>query len=209
MSKDNASKFSGLTIYDNVNPKIVELYNNECVILDVGCGSGALGDHLKKLNPEAIVHGVDCSTDAGAIAIHRLDSFSCIDLDNQPLPNFDLKFDLIILGDVLEHLKRPDLFLDNLKGLLKIDGSIILSIPNVAYYRIRRHLFLGRFNYTTTGILDKTHLRFFTFDTLSELIDSCGYKVMHSRFISKHSDFLVKYFYRLFAIQFVLKIRTK
>ena len=204
--KDEATLFSGIAVYDNINPKIAALYANERMVLDVGCGSGALGAYLKRVNPSATVYGVDISPQAGEFAVRVLDDFACVDLDNKPLPDYGVSFDLIVLGDVLEHLKRPDVFLRSLRQRLNNGGSVILSVPNVAHYLVRKKLLFGEFNYASTGILDRTHLRFFTYRTITELIEECGYHVAERLIISNSPKLWEKMFPRLVAVQFVFKI---
>lgn len=213
--------FDGCEIYANVNAKILELYDGESRVLDVGCGTGDLAGELKRLNPEAVVYGIDLSRSAGQIATGVLDHFYCLDLDHQSLPDFDLRFDLIILGDVLEHLKRPDHLLRDLRQVLDHNGSMIISVPNIAHYRIRKQLLLGRFNYTDTGILDHSHLRFFTYSSLQRMIVGVGLKtvlrvyhcetptLLHLKKGGGLFRFLERHFYRAVASQFVFKVRIE
>jgi 2-polyprenyl-3-methyl-5-hydroxy-6-metoxy-1,4-benzoquinol methylase len=209
------NKFEVKSLYNNVNPKIVKLYENEVNVLDIGCSTGVLANVLKKINTDAKITGIDISAQAGEKAKLILENFYCLDLDNVVLPDFGKKFDLIILGDVLEHLKRPDNLLSNLKLILNEDGKIIISLPNIAYITIRIKLLLGTFEYEDTGIMDRTHLRFFTQKTVKNLIVSSGYKIDKEIFIlNRKLNFfpdnkpngLLSIFYRLFSIQFVYKI---
>jgi len=201
--------FSGREIYENVNPKITGLYAGEGSVLDIGCGSGALGAWIKRENRQAVVHGVDISAEAGITAAERLDSFWCVDLDLSPLPETGLKYDLIILGDILEHLKRPDLFLAGINDHLAADGKVIVSVPNIANYSIRLRLLFGQFRYTETGIMDRTHLRFFTWHSFSELINRSGFAIEKRLFISRFSGFLLHFFFPLLAVQFIVKLRRR
>lgn len=199
--------FVGHGIYENVNPRIAELYDGERLVLDVGCGSGALGAWIKKMTPGAVVHGIDISPEAGELAKTRLDAFWCLDLDQAPLPGSPEEYELIILGDVLEHLKRPDLFLAGVHRRLRPGGAVIASVPNVANYSIRLRLLLGEFRYTETGIMDRTHLRFFTWHSFLELIERSGFAVEQRRFISRFPRTLADLFCGLLAVQFIVKLR--
>jgi len=201
------SVFAGLDVYENVNPKIVELYDKEQTVLDIGCGSGALGAYLKSLNPQAVVHGLDISPEAGIRAAARLDRFACIDLDGASLPDFNTHYDLIIVGDVLEHIKRPDVLLSSLRSLLKKNGCIIVSVPNIANYSIRLRLLRGQFDYTETGIMDKTHLRFFTHKSIRSLLSACGYDIIAERYISRFGRLCGPRTCGLLAVQLIFKIR--
>lgn len=201
--------FTGREIYENVNPRITEFYAGEESVLDIGCGSGALGAWIKRENPQAVVHGIDISLDAGRAATERLDAFWCVDLDLSPLPETGLKYDLIILGDILEHLKRPDLFLTGITSHLTTSGRVIVSVPNVANYSIWLRLLFGEFRYTETGIMDRTHLRFFTWHSFSELISQCGFFVEKRTFISRFSGPLLRIFFPLLAVQFIVKLKRR
>jgi 2-polyprenyl-3-methyl-5-hydroxy-6-metoxy-1,4-benzoquinol methylase len=199
--------FSGHEIYENVNPKITELYAGEQSVLDIGCGSGALGAWIKRENAHALVHGIDISPEAGKTASKRLDGFWCVDLDLLPLPDTGLKYDLIIMGDLLEHLKRPDLFLAQISEHLAPGGRVIVSVPNIANYSIRLRLLCGEFRYTDTGIMDRTHLRFFTWHSFTELLSQCGFSIEKRTFISRFSGPLLNLFFPLLAVQFIVTLK--
>lgn len=87
-------------------------------------------------------------------------------------------FDVIVAGDVLEHLPRPEVLLGSLRRLLKPDGVLLLSLPNVANITVRLGLLFGRFRYAPRGILDRTHLRFYTRKTGRALLEESGYRVL-------------------------------
>jgi len=215
--------FEGIDLYNNVNPEIFELYAGEEMVLDIGCGSGALGAKLKTINKKAIVYGIDISQGAAQCASDALDRFDLLDLDNQELPDYGHRFDLIILADILEHLKRPDLLMLQLHRHLAHNGSVLVSIPNVAHYSIREMLFYGRFEYSDIGILDRTHLRFFTHKIFLELVEKCGFKIVeerHSNVVpnilgyaprpkSFLHNFITENFPTLVAYQFIFKLKAK
>jgi SAM-dependent methyltransferase len=86
-------------------------------------------------------------------------------------------FDVIVAGDVLEHLPRPGDLLSALKPLLKSDGTLLVSLPNVANVTVRAALLAGRFPYADRGILDRTHLRFYTRAGARALLDQAGFRI--------------------------------
>lgn len=90
------------------------------------------------------------------------------------------RFDAILFMDVLEHLIDPSALLRNAQRLLEPDGKIIVTGPNAAYWAVRLNLLIGNWDYTDTGIMDRTHLRWFTFGTWQHLITSSGYAVQSS-----------------------------
>lgn len=97
------------------------------------------------------------------------------DLDVDDLPD---RYDALLFGDTLEHLPDPVTVLRRLAGVLKSSGVLIVSIPNVANWAIRLGLLAGRFRYTDRGILDRTHLRFYTKRTLVEMLREAGFRVV-------------------------------
>jgi len=190
-------------------------------VLDLGCNTGLLG---KKLIEEknCIVYGVDYSKEAIKIAKKNLIKAEIGDLEKE-IPFKGEKFDRIILADIIEHLKYPEELLIKLKDFLKKDGEIIASIPNVANISIRLGLLFGNWNYKKTGILDKTHLRFFTKKTIKELFYNSGYKIIklsstpgfdfivlrHFKILIYLRDKLCKIYPKLFALQFIVVAKNK
>ena len=165
--------------YRHVRTELVEEIpagNNR--ILEVGCAEGATGASLKKSGCAAEVVGIEMSPEAAAIAETRLDRVVCGDLEQLTLdePCFtENSFDYIICGDILEHLKNPWLQLKRLFKLLKPGGKIIVSLPNIRYYDVILPLiFRGDWTYQKSGILDSTHLRFFTEKTSVQMLSKAG-----------------------------------
>ena len=89
-----------------------------------------------------------------------------------------MKFDYIIFGDVLEHLHNPSDVINRCRHILKDHGKIISSIPNLMHYSVLYQLINGNFTYTDTGLLDKTHIHFFTYNEIVRLYDENGYKIL-------------------------------
>lgn len=158
---------------------IRRIVGKEKTVLDVGCASGYLGDLL--MRDGNIMYGVDGNRSAIEKAKGRYEEALCIDL-NEPAHFFnDTRFDVIVFADVLEHLLDPESILRYCTGLLKPNGRIIVSLPNVALWRIRLQLLCGRFQYTDYGVLDKTHLHLYTFKTAKELMQVSGLRTISER----------------------------
>jgi 2-polyprenyl-3-methyl-5-hydroxy-6-metoxy-1,4-benzoquinol methylase len=146
-------------------------------ILDVGCGIGKTGQVLRERGFEEIF-GVEVAPGAADQARPYYKEVIVGDVAGNILPFGKGFFDCIIYGDVLEHLVDPWKVLQAHREILSDDGSIICSIPNIRYYRILGSLiFKGRWDYTRLGILDRTHLRFFTLKTIEDMFRETGYEV--------------------------------
>jgi SAM-dependent methyltransferase len=104
------------------------------------------------------------------------------------LANVEGPFDVVLAGDVLEHLVDPRRVLADARSLLAPGGYVVASVPNVAHVDVRMALLCGRFAYRETGLLDATHLRFFTHDTLLELFERAGLAVARVRRV-RHAPF--------------------
>jgi len=143
-------------------------------VLDVGCATGRLGQYLQQ-NTSCSVDGIEINAEAAAQARMHYRSIYAIDLD-QPsqLDQLSRRYDVIILADVLEHLRYPQEVLQALVGRLAPGGRFLVSLPNVAHVAVAANLLRGRFPYQEQGLLDRTHLRFFTRDSAFELFQACG-----------------------------------
>lgn len=130
-------------------------------ILDLGCGEGVLGEALLKQGAEKVV-GIEINPEVCEAARKRLTDAICGDLESVTLPYADGYFDCIIMGDVLEHCREPLKVLKKFSHYLNDCGRIVASIPNVRYWAVVALLASGRWEYQDAGILDRTHLRFFT-----------------------------------------------
>jgi SAM-dependent methyltransferase len=146
------------------------------VILDVGCAVGSFGKLLKSIR-SVEVWGVEISEYAASIAATKLDKVICGAFDEAlDLPKS--KFDCIIFNDALEHFIDPYSALMYSKTLLRDGGKIVASIPNVRYFgNIWRLLVDKNWEYTQDGILDRTHLRFFTYKSIVKTFNDLGYEI--------------------------------
>lgn len=164
--------------YEFFNERLLSVIPSEAAkILDVGCASGILGLSIKNSRPAAVVHGIEMEPRACARAAERLDAVFEGDLVDL-LPGIEETYDCIICADILEHLVDPWSVLRRLKALLVPSGHLVASIPNIRYYKVLRELVLhGRFTYRGSGILDSTHLRFFTKREITVLFERAGLTV--------------------------------
>ena len=154
--------------------KLIEDARRPLRILDVGSADGYLGAILKERGH--YVAAVECDPRLAEKARPIYDRFYQIDIDGFEFPE-RREYDLIIFADVLEHLADPAAVLRRCFASLKDDGRVIVSVPNVANVVVRLSLLFGRFDYGDQGILDRTHLRFFTLKTLTKLLQETGFNI--------------------------------
>lgn len=142
-------------------------------VLDIGCARGHLLGELAIQGWKGI--GID--TDAVDVATCIARGLVAVQHDiNTGLPASLGSFDLVLLADVLEHLPDPLRVLRSVHSLLNPGAKVVLSVPNVAHLSVRAQLLFGRFRYSTRGILDNTHLRFFTRHTVIELLTDSDFR---------------------------------
>ena len=144
-------------------------------ILDIGTADGYLGALLTQQGHSLVGVETDCA--AAEHARPYYDIIHCVDIEDFDFP-YRNHFDIVLFADVLEHLRRPEEVLRRCLPCLKSDGEIIVSVPNVANIFVRMSLLLGYFEYTERGILDRTHLRFYTRSTLQRMVQNCGYRIV-------------------------------
>ena len=146
-------------------------------VLDIGCGHGVLGEYLHS-TLGADVTGVEIVESCYHIAKEILHNAVLGDIETMDLAELGGDYDYIIFSDCLEHLVNPDAVLRRVASLLKADGHLLISIPNVQNFRITVPLvFKGSWEYTDEGLMDKTHLRWFTESSITSLVGSNGYRV--------------------------------
>jgi SAM-dependent methyltransferase len=143
-------------------------------ILDVGCGTGALGAMLKRRNPALRVYGIEQDPEVAAVAAQRIDEVAVVDVEADPLPFGDVRFDCIIYGDVLEHLRDPWTLLRQQAATLRETGVVLICMPNVEHWSFAERLLRGTWDYEPQGLFDRTHLRWFNLETTRQAIEAAG-----------------------------------
>jgi 2-polyprenyl-3-methyl-5-hydroxy-6-metoxy-1,4-benzoquinol methylase len=144
-------------------------------ILDVGCGRGQLGEAIRQIGWK--VTGVENSPEACETARTRLDGLIERDLHDFDGVAAELKgrqFDALIFSDVLEHVYDPLGVLERYLAHVKPGGKVLISVPNMVVWTNRLKLLFGRVTYDDTGVMDRTHIRFFTFRTAKALARASG-----------------------------------
>lgn len=154
-------------------------------ILDIGCGAGNTGQLIHACYPNVSVDGVTCSQIEYEQASVNLDCCFYLDVERDSLAQIGKDYDLLLFSHVLEHLIDPVAVIQRLLPCLKPRGKIIIAVPNVANWRERWKLALGRFEYTESGTMDKTHLHFYTFNTaLQYLVDPINQLKIEHHFVN-------------------------
>lgn len=143
-------------------------------ILDVGCSKGFIGNALHK---EHDFYGIDYDKKDAKIAGKYYRDIKIADLEKDKLVYREKFFDVIIMADIIEHLKDPPSIVSYFRFFLKENGVLILSVPNIANIYVRLKLLFGNFDYEKKGIMDKTHMRFFTLKSIRKLVKDAGLSV--------------------------------
>jgi len=160
--------------------------SNSRRILDVGCGFGMFGELLKQKIPEAEVHGCELSPIAQSEARKRLDLVFEGAFENLKLP-VNCNYDCIVFNDVLEHMIDPWAALEKARTHLSANGRVVASIPNIRHFpTVWKLVVYGWWNYGNKGILDKTHLRFFTKESIRTLFEESGYEIETLKGINRY-----------------------
>ncbi len=169
-----------MILYEAINTAIIKhLPNNHNPehVLDVGCGTGQLGKYIKQ-QFNCQVTGVTYSDEEAVEASVHLDKVIVFNLNNLSLVELE-KFDCVICSHILEHLYCPQNLLAHLHDVLLPSGKLIVALPNVLHWKQRLEFLKGNFKYTDGGLMDKTHFRFFDWDTAFDLVQNSGFQVIY------------------------------
>jgi len=152
-------------------------------VLDLGCAAGLFGAYLMEHGKAAAVDGVEIFPAAARDAAGRYRRVHVGDIETMALTYGD-EFDYVVCGDILEHLKEPYAMVHRIYNWLKPGGTLLVCVPNVRSYRVLKELiFFGDWKYVPSGILDQTHLRFFTRRSARRLVEEAGFEITHEQMI--------------------------
>lgn len=201
-------------------------------VLEIGCHTGAMSKYLK--DNGCLVTGVEIDPQAALEAKSICHSLIEGNIESEEIFGRLMgTYDVIVFADVLEHLMSPEKILSKIKNLLSSGGYVLISLPNIAHWSVRRNLLLGKFQYQEVGLMDKTHLHFYTFDSFKKLIEQQGYSIEKWEPVSNYNWFdftflwakplykkpkmrnimnyfdakLCRLFPKLFGYQFVFKVQ--
>jgi len=177
-------------------------------ILDLGCGNGKIDKFFKEKG--AIVHGCEISDKIIATASPNFDKSFVFDVENDDFGRLDKDYDFIIASELIEHLFMPKFFLINLKNIISPSCRIIITTPNFLLFSNRLRMFFGKFDYTERGFLDESHIHFFTYNSLKDLVQETGFTIEQENHIihPKIPIWFGKLMPNLFSYQIIVKLKT-
>ena len=168
-------------VHSGYNPDILNIMSGSYDrVVEVGCSSGALAKAYKSSNPKCIYTGVELDPDFAEIAKSSCNEVICGNIESLAEDEFLRLFpsDCWVFGDALEHLYDPWELLRKIRSNLASSAQVIACIPNAQHWSIQARLSSGAFRYEDQGLLDRTHIRWFTRTTIIEMFESTGYKIV-------------------------------
>lgn len=161
---------------DDASPllNIARSLPDDAAVLDIGAGSGLLPLISSRLGRRTVFDGIEPNEYAAKFARRRYRDYHVGHVSDCPFLQAGRPYDFFVLADVLEHTPNPEAFLREILGHTNPKTRILLSVPNVAFIAVRIALLNGDFDYVDSGILERTHLRFFTRKTIEALVSSCS-----------------------------------
>jgi len=155
-------------------------------ILEVGCGAGSFGAELRKAFPDACLYGIESNPVAARRAEEIYDRLWVGEVCDILRRDSDIRFDVIVMNDLLEHLVDPWHCLELCRGRMAPEGRVVASVPNMRFWPILSDLlFQCDWRYREAGVMDRTHLRFFTEKSIRRLFDESGYRIVELEGINR------------------------
>ena len=163
-----------------VNDELLSMVPENCRrIVEVGCMHGALAQAVRLRQPAVQFVGIDIDPDYAAVAATHCTAAIAANIETMDPDRFDAMFpsDCWIFGDCLEHLRDPWAVLRRIRARIDKDGCLLACIPNVQHWSLQMRLAAGQFRYEDSGLLDRTHLRWFTRITMLEMFEQTGWRM--------------------------------
>ncbi|WP_337956952.1 class I SAM-dependent methyltransferase [Selenomonas felix] len=152
-------------------------------VLEIGCACGATLREIGAQNPSVRLYGVELNEKAAEIAAPYATILS-MDVERLDPSQVAERFDYIVMGDVIEHLQNPWKAIENMRELLAPGGEVIASIPNVGHISNLYEVLSGNWTYKSMGLLDRTHLRFFTKKEIIKLFQEAQFDIQDMRYVT-------------------------
>jgi 2-polyprenyl-3-methyl-5-hydroxy-6-metoxy-1,4-benzoquinol methylase len=220
--KNKIDKFSSHSL---IVKQIIKMSPSNQNILDIGCFSGELLNRVK-INQKVSNSYFGADLENYLSKEFSFIKFCSLDFNDKNLNKVfeNQKFDIVILGDILEHLVNPWSALNNIEQIIQDSSRILISIPNSGHWYFRLKILFGKIEYTNNGLFDKTHLRFFTKKSSKELIKDSKFEIIElnysslpwenlfkdgfgSRILSIFERLLILLRPQLFAYQFIFLVK--
>jgi SAM-dependent methyltransferase len=166
--------------HEQHNPDLLRLIPPDArTVVEVGCSSGAMAREYKKINPTCRYVGIEVMPQFAQLAQRHCDTVLEMDIEgvNEETIRASLAGDCWIFGDSLEHLRDPWLLLARIRRTMTADACIVACIPNAQHWSVQARLNSGAFRYEESGLLDRTHLRWFTRITMIEMFLQAGFRI--------------------------------
>jgi 2-polyprenyl-3-methyl-5-hydroxy-6-metoxy-1,4-benzoquinol methylase len=160
-------------VYSNLgNAALLNLLEGRYArLLDIGCGAGDNASLIKRMNPKCEIFGITHSSAEAAIAGMHMSQCWVADIENDlPSEVTNLSFDVLLFSHVLEHLRDPADVLARFSSTLVTGGQVLIAVPNVLCWYMRLQFLRGDFRYQSEGVLDDTHLHFYTYETADKYL---------------------------------------
>lgn len=167
-------------VHNNFNPDLLKLIPvNSTSIIEIGCSSGALARVFKKISPNCWYVGVDVVPDFLDLASDYCDETLCLNIENanDEFYQTNSSADCWVFGDALEHLIDPWATVSKIRKNIKNKACLVASIPNAQHWSLQVRLNAGIFEYENSGLLDRTHLRWFTRKTMINFFRDVGFEI--------------------------------
>jgi 2-polyprenyl-3-methyl-5-hydroxy-6-metoxy-1,4-benzoquinol methylase len=197
--------------YDSIDRLSTILVPTKSKLLELGAATGFMSQYFtEKLKCE--VYAVELDPEAAKLAEAHTKEVYVGDLDHNKIWRVIKKtspFDVVFASAIIEHLKEPAQVLAHIHEVLKPNGVLIMTTPNIAHWRMRFNLLRGKWQYEDYGVLDRTHLKFFTYYTFQELLTKAGFHVDHVAIDPaggiKYFNWIAKHFPNFYGHQVVIK----
>jgi len=167
-------------VHEQHNPDLLAIIPAQSKnLVEIGCSSGALAREFKKISPDCHWLGVEIDLKYAEMAKRYCNKITVLDIEMAPDEFWEetKNSDCWIFGDTLEHLKDPWKILRRIRANISKTGSVVACIPNAQHWTLQAKLNIGDFRYEEAGLLDRTHLRWFTRQTIIEMFDQAGFQI--------------------------------
>lgn len=173
--------------HENINKAVFDLIPKSALkIVDVGCMNGILAREFKKISPNSNWIGIEINSEYAERARHHMDTVIVGNIENEDFEFLDeiKDADCFVFADVLEHLYNPWGVIKKIRNMMKETAVVVACVPNAQNYSVIGRLLSGEFFYEDIGLMDRTHIRWFTRRTFFDLFEQHGYSINEGLFVT-------------------------